>query len=86
MKEMFFTFPGTHAAMAAEKALLAAGFAVRVMPLPDAVGAGCGLSTRVDAADAADAAKVLREGGVPFEGAYGIDKQSGKVEYPPWPL
>lgn len=85
--EIFFTFPGTHAAIAAEKRLLAAGFTVRVMPLPEEIGAGCGICLRVDAADADCAADVLTQNGnKSYQGAYRIEQQQGKVVYPPCPI
>lgn len=42
------TFAGTHAAIFAEKALLQAGHAVGVMPLPSGIKAGCGIALRVE--------------------------------------
>lgn len=42
------TFPSTHMAIYAEKALLQAGFSVGVMPLPSSIKAGCGIALRVD--------------------------------------
>lgn len=42
------TFANTHASIFAEKALLQAGYPVRVMPLPSSIKAGCGIALRVD--------------------------------------
>lgn len=42
------TFPSTHMAIYAEKALLQAGFSVGVMPLPSSIKAGCGIALRVE--------------------------------------
>ena len=87
MMEVFFTFPGTHAAMSAEKKLLAEGIAVRVMPLPDEVGAGCGMCLRVACADAARAAAALRGGTGPgYRESYAIDMEDGKAVYRLWPI
>jgi hypothetical protein len=44
-----FTFPSTHAAMAAEDALREAGLALEIIPPPPPLSAGCGLAIRVGA-------------------------------------
>lgn len=53
MKETFciITFESTHSAMACEKHLQAEGFAVRIIPVPVQVSAGCGLAVRFDEKD-----------------------------------
>ena len=87
MEELFFTFPGTHAAISAEKKLLAAGIAVRVMPLPDEVGAGCGMCLRVAVADAQRAAAALHgEQGPGYQETYTIGMENGKAVYRPCPI
>lgn len=42
-----FAFGSTHESLAAEEALLAAGFTVKVMPLPRTRGSLCGIALRL---------------------------------------
>jgi Protein of unknown function (DUF3343) len=44
-----FTFPSTHAAIAAEDALRDAGFVLEIIPPPPPLSAGCGLALRLAA-------------------------------------
>lgn len=68
--DILLTFAGTHHAIAAEQALLGCGVAVRVMPLPGAIAAGCGLCLRV-ARDSLDAATAcLNTAGVQVQNLY----------------
>lgn len=79
--EVVLTFANTHGAITAEKTLLAAGLAVRVMPLPDAIGAGCGISLRVDFDEMKNAVSVLEKAGAPPEGVYLAQKKEGRTAY-----
>jgi hypothetical protein len=45
--EVFFTFNTVLDVIRAEKALLDASISARVMPMPDAIGAKCGMCLRV---------------------------------------
>jgi hypothetical protein len=72
--EFIFTFGNTRDAVEGEKKLLGAGLSPGVMPLPDQIGAGCGICLRVSPGDLEKARSVL-EGS--FQGIYGI--------YPPEP-
>jgi len=45
--EILFTFPTTRAAIAGERALLAAGLAAKVMPMPETLSAECGIVLRL---------------------------------------
>ena len=45
--EYLYVFDRTHAAIAAERALLGGGVAARVMPIPAVIAAGCGIGLRV---------------------------------------
>ncbi len=79
--EAVFTFANTHDAIAGEKALVAAGVGVRVMPRPSALGDGCGICLRVDGEQRAAAAAILREASAPAEAAYLRIRRGGKSEY-----
>lgn len=48
-------FDSTHAAMAAQAAFKAAGAAIALIPTPREISAGCGMSLKFKAADAAEA-------------------------------
>ena len=57
--EVVLSFEGTHLAMAADKALQAAGVPFTMIPTPTAISAGCGISLRMDAALLGEAREVL---------------------------
>ncbi|MDR1351992.1 MAG: DUF3343 domain-containing protein [Treponema sp.] len=46
--EFIFIFNSAHDAIMGERALLAAGISVRVMPVPDYLGPACGIALRVN--------------------------------------
>ncbi len=58
--ELIFSFAGTHAAIQAEQCLLDAALPVRVMPLPSAIRAGCGICLRLPLRHQAAALALLR--------------------------
>lgn len=58
--EVILTFDNTHAAILAEQYILAAGIAVKVMPLPGAIAAGCGLCLRLEATAVEPGMAILR--------------------------
>ena len=47
ISELLFTFPNTKTAITAERALLAAGLTVTVMPMPEALSNQCGIVLRL---------------------------------------
>ncbi|MFV0412689.1 MAG: DUF3343 domain-containing protein [Oscillospiraceae bacterium] len=59
MDEILFVFDRTGEAIAAEQTLLAAGLAIRVMSLPSAIQAGCGICLRVPKAQVRQAQALL---------------------------
>jgi len=71
MGDLLFVFDRTHAAIAAERTLLDGGFAVRVMPIPTAIIAGCGIGLRIDKARRAEAFALLQTQKITVE-AYAI--------------
>ena len=80
-REVVFTFSGTHGAVAGEAALQEGGFSVRVMALPDQIGAGCGICLRVDESDAPEAQKSLEAAGISPEGVFLAEKGSEGTVY-----
>ncbi len=57
--DVVLSFEGTHLAMAADKALSAAGVSFTMIPTPTAISAGCGISLRMDAALLDQAREIL---------------------------
>lgn len=57
-------FATTHAALAAEEAMAAAGIEVVPVPAPSTVSAMCGIALRVDPAEEGPATDVLRSAGI----------------------
>jgi len=70
MRELLFTFPSTKTAIAGEKALLKAGLAVKVMPMPEALSQECGICLRLDPADLDAGKNALAEAGIPIREIY----------------
>jgi hypothetical protein len=68
-EEFMFTFAAAGDAIGAEKKLLAGGLAPAVMPLPDQIGAGCGLCLRVAPDDLERARSLLGAG---FQKIYAV--------------
>lgn len=81
--EAVFTFQTTRAAIGGEQALLSAGLKVKVMALPSALGAGCGLCLRVEAEELPSASRLLNKAGFGPEGMYYRDMASGRAIYRP---
>jgi hypothetical protein len=80
--EFIFTFANTRDAVEGEKKLLAGGVCPGVMPLPDQIGAGCGICLRVGAAELEKAQTAL-EGR--FQNIYAVKAAaSGKKAFTPW--
>lgn len=80
-REIVLTFKNTNHSVRAETALAEAGIAVRVMPLPAAISAGCGLCLRVDPEDAQRAIGLLERVQAPVLGAYTREACGGKSGY-----
>jgi hypothetical protein len=80
--ECIFTFARTRDAIEGEKKLLAGGMRPGVMPLPDQLGAGCGICLRVGPAELEKARAAL---GNNFQGIYAARAApSGKKAFTPW--
>ena len=59
-----FAFGSTHESLAAEEALLDAGFTVKVMPLPRTRGSLCGIALRLPLEERSAAAAELARHGI----------------------
>ena len=81
--EVVFTFSETAAAIKGEAALEEGGLAVKVMPRPPALGAGCGLCLRLPAAEAAAGLRLLTAAGLEAQGLYDRLEADGAVSYRP---
>ncbi len=75
------TFPNTHTALQAEKALQETGAVPFViMPVPRVISSGCGLSVKVAPDSFRDAIEIIRNSGNTVEGVYRIDKNRNTTE------
>lgn len=70
MSRLLVTFPGSSAAMEAELLAEDRGLAVRLIPLPTTLSAGCGLALLADLHLQADVCSLLAEKHIPFEGIF----------------
>lgn len=81
--EAVFTFHNTHHAIRGEQILLEEGIKVKVMPLPDALGAGCGVCLRVGEDELDAALNLLARADIAPEGVYWKIAEGGKNSYKP---
>lgn len=81
--EAVLTFRNTHGAVNGERVLLEGGLAVRVMPLPTCLGAGCGLCLRVDGTDLEQALQILAESKIEVQGLFWKERLGRRTEYRP---
>lgn len=68
--EIIITFSNTHGAITGEKTLLEGQIKVKIMPLPAALGAGCGLCLRLEVDDLPQARQLLTDAAIEPEGLY----------------
>ena len=66
---LILTFPTTQAAMAAERCLKEAGGCGRLIPVPEAIHAGCGLAWSAPSEERAALFQALGDAGIPWESA-----------------
>jgi hypothetical protein len=79
--EFIFTFANTRDAIEGEKKLLAGGISPGLMPLPEQLGAGCGICLRIGPADLEKARAAL---GITAQGIYTARAAGGKKVFTPW--
>ena len=70
--EIVYTFPSTHAVIAAEQNVLSAKIKAKVRPIPTVIRAGCGLMLCISLDDKAQADKILADKNIPVDGVYSI--------------
>ena len=81
--EAVITFRTTRDAINGERAVLEAGLAAKVMALPSALGAGCGLCLRLKADEFESGRRILASAGIEPEGLYYKDQEEGRTVYRP---
>ena len=79
--EYVLVFPDTGSAIKSESCLLGAGVKVSVMPLPESIGSGCGITLRVEEGLLGCALSVLQESGVTVSAVYSRQKTPLGYEY-----
>jgi hypothetical protein len=87
--EYIFSFANTRDAIEGEKKLLAVAIPAGVMPLPDQIGAGCGICLRVSPGDLERARTILAGS---RQGIYAVTTRAGpggaadhpKKVFTPW--
>ncbi len=79
--EAVFTFHSAHGAIKGEQSLIEGGVPVKVMALPAALGAGCGICLRVDLDDLPAARRFLAEADVVPEKVYRKSFEGGRAVY-----
>lgn len=82
-QEYILTFTSTNQAILGESVLTQAGLAVRVMPLPGTIRAGCGLCLRLSEPDIVPGLARLRQSGVVIDGVYLAHKGPSGTHYEP---
>lgn len=83
--EVVITFRATRDAIQGERAVLEAGLAAKVMALPSALGAGCGLCLRLRAAELEPGRQALALAGIEPEALYYKYQEAGRTVYRPVP-
>lgn len=77
---LIMTFPSTHSAMKAERALSEANLRAIVIPVPRHITADCGIALRFSSERRSEVEAVLASVGVEFKGVY---EEVGAVREPP---
>ena len=67
-KYKLFTFNSTHHALLMEKTLKDNGYAVRLIPIPRALSASCGLAARINIGDFEAVEKIVNVHGIDVAG------------------
>jgi len=70
--EIVYTFPSTHAVIAAEQNILSAKINAKVRPIPTVIRAGCGLMLCISTDDKSVADEILKNKNIPVEAVYTV--------------
>jgi len=79
--EYVIVFPDANSAVWAERKVLEAGLNVSVMPLPESIGSGCGITLRICGESLNNALDVLRESSISVSAVYAREKTGRGYKY-----
>ncbi len=79
--DYIFVFENTNSAMKAEKCLLDENLKVTALPLPNQVGAGCGICLKVGQEEWEAASETLRKSQISGIRVYAHDEEAGGIVY-----
>lgn len=77
-------FPTSQAAAAAEAAVLAAGYACRLIPMPEQISAGCGLVLQTSLEELSEIRLLLSGQNVSLDGCYEVRFENRKKFVTDW--
>jgi hypothetical protein len=77
-------FPTSQAAAAAEASVLAAGYACRLIPMPEQLSAGCGLVLQTILAELSEIRMLLSGQNVSLDGCYEVRFENRKKFVTDW--
>lgn len=80
-EEIIITFHTTNHAIEGETVVLEQGFALAVMPLPSAIGAGCGICLRCAPVDIHAITQTLTQNSVVWDKLYKRAVEHGRSQY-----
>jgi hypothetical protein len=79
--ELIIVFPDTNNAVMGERSLISAGIPVSVMPLPESIAKGCGITLRVGSDFIDKALDVIKSNGISVFATYTRIKTSAGYVY-----
>ena len=82
--EIILVFARTKETIQAEGILEEAGLSIRVMPLPSAIRAGCGVCLHLPEAQFREASARLKEAKIPVESVFARAAAGGRSIYAPY--
>lgn len=75
-----FTFHNTHAAIYMEKAAMENNIGIKIIPVPRAISASCGLAARINAEDYTAVKSIAKGSEIEIEKAYIMDDKGNFEE------
>ena len=82
--EVVLAFARTNETIQAERLLEEAGLSIRVMPLPSAIRAGCGVCLRLPEAQLREASVRLEQAGIPVQSVFARAAAGERSVYTPY--